>query len=304
MWKKLWEKLMHPNVLLLTAAYIVTALFCGGAIVMAALSPRYPRLSALSYILYAFAALSLTYTVYTLVKKIPQWKRTVKERLHANPVTGELMRDFGLRTVVFSAGSFLWTAAYGCYHGGLSIYYRSVWYGSLAAYYIILACMRGAIVLYRRKQRGRARDERADLKRYRTVGCLLIVLILALSAAIVQMVATDAAFHSPGLLIYVSAAYTFTKITMSVRNFVRARKQSDYTVEALRSVNAADATVSLLTLQTAMFRSFGGDADTGAANAVTGACVCALVLALGVYMLVKARREEKRISEERNGRTE
>lgn len=305
MWRDLWEKLKKPSKLILTLTYIATVFFCGSAIALAILALKRPFLALLSYVFYGLAAITLGYTVYTLVLIIPKWKRAIQERLHAHPVTGELMRNFGLRTVVFSSFSFLLTVAFGVYHGILGIWQGSIWFGSLAAYYIILASMRGGVVLYHRKNRGVEREELTDIKKYRFSGILLIVTILALSAAIAQMVATDASFKSPGLMIYVSAAYTFTKISMSIFNFIRGRKQEDYTIEALRNINVADALVSVLTLQTAMFQEFGQGISTGVANAMTGAGVCALVLALGVYMIIKAQKGIKKLQEEEeNGKRE
>ena len=304
MWKDLWEKFKKPSKLILTLTYIATVFFCGSAIALAILALKRPFLAILSYVFYGLAAVTLGYTVYTLVLIIPKWKRTIKERLHAHPITGELMRDFGLRTVVFSSCSFLLTIAFGVYHGVLGIWQGSIWFGSLAAYYIILVCMRGGVVLYHRKNRGQERETLADIKKYRFSGILLIITILALSAAIAQMVATDASFKAPGLMIYVSAAYTFTKISMSIYNFIRGRKQADYTVEALRNINVADALVSVLTLQTAMFQEFGQGISTSVANALTGAGVCALVLTLGVYMIVKAQKGIKKLREEEDGQRE
>ena len=91
-------------------------------------------------------------------------------------------------------------------------------------------------------------------------------------------------------MIYVAATYTFVKVTMSIVNFVRAKKQTDYTVEAVRNVNVADAAVSVLALQTSMFYEFGNGVATGFANALTGAAVCAVVLVLGIHMIVKGQK--------------
>lgn len=87
---------------------------------------------------------------------------------------------------------------------------------------------------------------------YRTGGILLIVLTLALSAAVVQMVYANRAFEYAGLMIYASAAYAFYKIIMALYNLVKARKQSDFKIRAVRNINFADAAVSVLALQTAM----------------------------------------------------
>jgi hypothetical protein len=133
---------------------------------------------------------------------------------------------------------------------------------------------------------------------------LLIVLIISLSVAILQMVQADAGFNRPGLMIYVAAAYTFTKVTTAIVNFIKAKKHNDFTVEALRNVNVADAAVSVLALQTSMFFEFGSGAATGFANALTGAAVCAVVLALGIYMIIKGQKKLKEDKEKGYGKRE
>ena len=61
------------------------------------------------------------------------------------------------------------------------------------------------------------------------------------------------------------------------------------TVRASKNINLADAMVSILALQTAMFHEFGtgmGDFNIGTMNAITGAVVCALTAAIGIFMIV------------------
>lgn len=74
------------------------------------------------------------------------------------------------------------------------------------------------------------------------------------------------------------------------------------TVRAAKNINLADAFVSILALQTAMFREFdaGDVVNVATMNAVTGAIVCALTAALGVFMIVIAAKKvgQKRDKEE------
>ena len=210
-----------------------------------------------------------------------------------------LVRNYGMRTIVFAIGSFAISIAYGAYNLTLSALERSIWYGVLAGYYILLAFMRGGVVRYHQKRSKRERigkvenEEAKQIKKYRNCGALLMVMTLALSFAILQIVSDGKTFKHAGLMIYVSATYTFYKITIAIIQIVKAKKQPDVTVQAIRNINLADAMVSILALQTSMFNSFDkGDSSKfpSTMNAVTGAVVCALVLALGIYMVVKSKR--------------
>ncbi|MGN0806503.1 MAG: hypothetical protein ACI4MC_05640, partial [Candidatus Coproplasma sp.] len=107
-------------------------------------------------------------------------------------------------------------------------------------------------------------------------------------------------FSRYGYTIYVAAIYAFYKIIMAIYNVVKANKSDDAIVSALRSINLADALVSILALQTAMFKQFGGDFQfEGEMNAATGTIVCALTVALGIFMIVSSNKRLKVI---KNGR--
>ncbi len=284
--------------------YVLTVVVCAFSIVAAilttgdAIGSKGKTLFAIfGYVSYGVAAVLLTYTVYTLVKILPKHYRTVKEKLREHKHIGKLMQNYGLRTVIFATFSAAVTLAFAAYHGVIAYLYHSVWFGALATYYIILLVIRGGIVLYHGKRRGKGRQKETDIRKYRGCGIGLMITISALSATIWEMVQNSAATRRAGLMIYVVATYTFYKITMSIVNFIKAKKQGDYTVDALRNINVADAAVALLALQASMLQEFS---DTGLPifNILTGAGVCLFVFGLGLYMVIRSRHFTKKLKEE------
>ncbi|MBQ8876340.1 MAG: hypothetical protein IJY63_02200 [Clostridia bacterium] len=299
---KVWQKIREPRAGVLAAVYVATALVCALAITAAILTTGENAegrtwLAVLGYISYGVAALLLTYTVYTLVKILPRRYRALKEKLRSHKRIGRLMQNYGLRTVIFATVSVAVTLAFATYHAVIAYLYHSVWFGALATYYIILLIIRGGIVLYHGKRRGKERKKEIEIRKYRSCGIGLMITISALSATIFEMVQNSAATKRAGLMIYVVATYTFYKITMAIINFVRAKKQDDHTVDALRNINVADAAVSLLALQASMIQEFS---ETGfpLANALTGAGVCLFVFGLGLYMAIRAAHFKKRLQNE------
>ena len=294
--KTFWEHFKHPKGKRLIWLYIATLLSVAGAVGILFTSYLGTPLEIVAYALFALAALTLSYCVYTIVIYFPTIKKTFQTKLRSYPFVAKLLDDFSMRTLVFALGSLIISIAYSLYNGVIAIIYSSGWYGSLAMYYIFLVLLRGGIGLYHGKHRKKEeRSEILELKKYRTCGILLIATIWALLAAIIQMVVQNKGFAYLDLLIYVAAAYTFTKITFGILNVFKARKkQSGYTVQALRNISLADAAVSLLTLQTAMFHAFAKpSAMTQLANALTGGAVCLAVMAVGIYMIIKANKELK-----------
>ena len=174
--------------------------------------------------------------------------------------TDKLLHDYGYRTVAFGLVTWAVSVAYALFQGTLAVLSHSVWFGALAGYYLVLAFLRGGVILRGRKGETEEEKNLLRIRVYRTGGILLIVLTLALSA-VVQMVYANRAFEYAGLMIYASAAYAFYKIIMALYNLVKARRQSDFKIRAVRNINFADAAVSVLALQTAMFQAFSPEAD-------------------------------------------
>lgn len=293
---KIADWLQEPHGGWLAVLYVVTACAVAGSICLVVFEVS----SALSAVVYAVAAVSLGLTVYTVVRIAPRIKKKICDRLEENPFFGRLLEEYGFRTAVFSVGSFAVSFAYAVFNGVLGIMGLSAWYGALAVYYVLLAAMRGGVLSFhflgRKKYAADANGERrADLRAFGICGTGLVLLPLCLSVVIAQTVRGINSFEHPGLTIYVAALYAFYKIVMSVINIFRARRSDELTVRAIRSINLADALVSILALQTAMFREFSPDADAGFANALTGFAVCALTAALGIYMIVRSALERKKL---------
>lgn len=304
-WQKLLQKMKNPPAGALIAVYILTAVSIVGAIGILFVDYQGTFLEFVAYALFALAALSLAYTTYTLIKVIPQLKRWFLQALDRYEFTRAIKNNYGHRTVIFAIGTFLMSVAYSAFNAYLGISSRSIWYGALATYYIFLALIRGGILTYHRKKRAGVAENPSLMraKTYRTSGALMVVLNTALSAAIAQMIFDDRFFSYADWTVFAMAAYAFFKITMSILNFLKARKQDDLTIEAIRNINLVDATVSILALQTALLHAFGtGEVDVSLFNTLTGSVVSVVALTVGVYMVVKGNKEIRK--ERRNGKQE
>lgn len=232
-------------------------------------------------------------------------KERIKEKLNQNRFTRRFL-DYDFRTVIFTVVSLIITTGYAAFYAVMGIVYRSVWYGVLASYYMILVTMRATVVFYHRGKRKREKDtdERKEqisrARIYGGCGIVISLLTLPLSVAIMLMVAEKATFSHAGLMIYVAAVYTTYKVVMTIRHLVKVRKSTDLTVRTVRCINLADTFVSVLSLQTAMFDSFSPDFNESIFNAVTGAFVCLFTVIIGVFMISGCKREITKINYEAN----
>ena len=114
-----------------------------------------------------------------------------------------------------------------------------------------------------------------------------------LSIFLLMMIGNNISFTYPGWTVFAFAAYAFFKITMAIISLIKTRKEN-YTIKAIKYIGLADASFSILSLQTALLYQFSEGDDYMYFNAITGAVVCALTLALGVFMLIQSRRKNGR----------
>ena len=92
------------------------------------------------------------------------------------------------------------------------------------------------------------------------------------------------------------ADYTFRTILTTLPAFLINVAYTVYNgVITIRNIGAADALVSMLTLQAAMFASFQdkNSLNTNQMNAITGLTVCILISILGISMIWYAWKKKK-----------
>ena len=216
-----------------------------------------------------------------------------------------MLSNYGFRTVAFAIISFTVSVLYSVSHVVISVMEKSVWFGMLAFYYLTLAFMRGGVLTYQKGKKNKTEYDKKiyQIKTFKNVGILLITVTVALTVAVLQMVLINRHFEYAGLMIFVIATYTFYKITMSIINIIKSRKQTDLTIQAVRYINLADSAVSLLALQTALLSAFGGNElgiTSAIMNGITGLVVISFIITIGAFMILKSKKEKEKLITELN----
>lgn len=301
--RALWKKIVNPPIWAKILTFIVTVFSATLSLVMVGLGLENGALAIIAYILFGVAGVFLTYSVYLMIPLFPKMKSGIIEWMEKHEFTHLLLRNFGFRTVIFAIGSFLMSLLFSAFNAYMGIANRSIWYGALAAFYIALAFLRGGVLGYHKKRLGKKtqNDEYVKAKVYRNSGIITLILNIALSSAIAQMIFSDAHFSYMGWTVFAYAAYAFYKITLSIISFIKAHKQDDLTVRAIRNINLVDALVSILALQTALLTMFSEDnVDISLFNTFTGVAVSVLSVGIGIYMIASANKKMKKIQKEYN----
>lgn len=301
--RALWKKILNPPMWAKILTFIVTVISATLSLVAAALGFENSALAIVAYILFGIAGVSLAYSVYLIIPLFPKMKTGITSFLENHEFTYLLLRNFGFRTVIFAIGSFAMSLLFSGFNAYMGLINRSIWYGALAAFYIALAFIRGGVLTYHSKKIGKQKDTQKDeyvkAKVYRNSGIITLILNIALSAAIAQMIFSDAHFTYIGWTIFAYAAYAFYKITMSIISFIRAHKQTDLTVRAIRNINLVDSLVSILALQTALLTMFSEEGvNISLFNTLTGIVVSVCSIAIGIYMIVSANKKMKELQKE------
>lgn len=264
---------------------ILLALFCVPALVY--LFYKNLEKSVFTYPIYALSA----YMVLVWAVRIPNTVKKVRAAVYGHRLGRRYMTDLPFRESLSLHTAAGVNLCYALFKLGVGIYYRSLWFGAVAVYYLCLTLIR---VLLLRGTYQKDANKKREYQTARLCGCWLLVLTIALSAMAAQMVIYGKGYEYPGTLIFVAAFYAFYSITMAVVNLLRFRKLNSPVLSASKVLGLAAALVSMLSLQTAMFASFGGAFQfQELMNALTGGAVCLLILLMAILMVARANKAIK-----------
>ena len=252
--------------------------------------------SVFSYLAYILSAYALVITITGTPGVVEAMRRGIGtlpmiEKICSTPLGGRLLGDAVFRSELTLHGGLFVNILYVALNLFSGLRYRSAWFVSLAFYYALLSAMRAVLVHYVHV-RPVGQDIQSELHRYRACGFILLFMNQALVGIIVYMITQDRGFSYPGLLIYAMALYTFYITIAATVNVVKYRKHGSPILSAAKVVSLTAALVSVLSLETAMITQFGGDEleFRRLMLAGSGAAVCAIVLAMAIYMIVRSTR--------------
>lgn len=252
--------------------------------------------SPIAYLSYLLSAYSLI-IVCARIAGIP--KGTFRAALHRNVYIHRYLTDIPFKihvSLYLSLGLNLIFVAMKMFYG---IRYRSVWFGTLAVYYVTLAVMR-FLLLRHVKRNAMGKELISELRQYRLCGVVLLLMNIALLGIVILVVTKNESFSYAGYLIYVVAMYAFYNIISAVQDVVKYRKFNSPVMSASKAVKLAAALVSMLSLETAMLTQFEAGQNSPdfrrVMTAATGGCVCTIVLVMAVFMIVQSTKQLRTLS--------
>lgn len=298
-WKRILNKLLYPRFAVILASVPVAAallvyVFAFGQ-----------KNSPIAYPAYVFSAYALTIVCAWIAKNAGNAKETLNAALHKNKLIHRYLTDVTFKmhvSLYISLGINLLYAGMKLFCGA---YYGSVWFGTLAVYYLMLAVMRFSLLQHVNRN-AFGKNLISELKQYRLCGVILALMNIALSGVVILVVRNNEGFSYAGYLIYVMAMYAFYNIITAVLDVVKYKKYNSPVMSAAKAIKLATALVSMLSLETAMLAQFGSGQNPAAFRQImsgaTGGAVCLIVLGMAVYMVARSTKQLKhlRIEERRN----
>lgn len=296
-WKRVGKALLFPNWGITWLLVVASVFLLGYAFGYEKPNP------VITYVGYAISAYALT----VAVAKMPSVIKKIRIGLYNNKYSGRYLSEPELRVEISLYAGLGINVIYAVLKFLAGIYFRSVWLGAVAVYYIILSLIRFGLV---KRQRYSVkyedfREQRIHgLKSYRLCGFLMFLLNIAVTALVVQMIWQNKSYSYPGFLIYAFAAYAFYCLGMAVKNMIKYRKMEQPILSAAKMISFACALISILACQTAMLTQFGDGQEDFARlmNSLTGGVVCLAIFAMAVWMIKRANDELKNNEENENER--
>lgn len=292
-WKKIGKKLLFPPIGLMVILVLVSAV----ALILVFVKGMAQSIPA--YIIYVLAFYTLSVATVFCAMVLPKQYSTIKQKIYDDPLGNRFLTDRVFRTNVSLSVSFVISMLY----VGLNLWswhmLKSYWFTVLAVYYSVMAVMRFLLVRYVRIQKI-GTNILGEWKRSRICACILLLINLSLSGAVLMILYQQKGYDYPGIMIYVMALYTFYALTMSIVDIVKYRKMGSPVMSTAKIVSLSAALVSMLNLETAMFAQFGADMAPEHQRIfiiLTGAGVSITVVTLSVILIVNANKEIRRIKD-------
>lgn len=284
-WKKIGKTLLFPPMAILLILLPLAALWLWYSL---AVQPSETAGTYLSYVL-------ATYTLTVWCLQMPKFVGFCKTVRFHNRYAKRWLEDDRLRVTVTLFGSLLWNVAYAMLQLWLALTRHIVWFYALSGYYISLALMRFFLVRHTMMHRA-GENQREELLKYRACGWIFLLMNLALSTMIFCMVHWNQTFEHGPITAIMMATYTFTSFSFALVNLIRYKKYNSPIYSAAKAISLAASAVSVLTLESTMLTTFGGESAMDAVTqkrflGISGGAVTVWIVAMAVYMIVQSTRK-------------
>ncbi|MEE0928151.1 MAG: hypothetical protein UIG59_03080 [Acutalibacteraceae bacterium] len=204
------------------------------------------------------------------------------------------VKDAKTRTKLFLSLGLIINVGYAVYNIFTGILYGSIWFYSVAVYYIMLCTIKFFLLL---KGFSKVGDKKGSLSDMKICGILLMVLNLSIAAIIYLTILNGTAHLYKNSVIWTAVGYTLFRIAAAAIDIRNLRHRFDPTLYSAKGLSLSVALMSFFSLQTALLDRFvPSDILRGGLNILTGTAVTAAVTVISVRRVIRANRELRKTS--------
>ncbi len=285
-WKRIGKQLLFPP------GWLIALLSVCSALALACVFLKGWDKSPLAGVVYGIAFYALVVGCIFVAAVLPRRYRAVKGKIGRTPLGHRYLTDAVFKARVWLYPALMINLGYSAFNLVSGVRYSSPWLGGVAVYYILLSVIRFLLL----RSMGREQRVIRQYKRYRLTAVLMLLVNLTLSGMIFQMILCQQPSVYSDTYVIASAAYTFYTLTVSIVDVVRYRRYQNSLLSAAKVIRLTAALVSMLSLEATMIVQFGDDTVFRRLMLIwTGAGVCAAIVSMSVYMIVRSTRAIKRL---------
>lgn len=265
-----------------------------------------------SYIMngfYAVLGITFFYGMYLFFsfdfKKLRSTYRNFLNKLSSkNKFLYYYINDLYFKTMFSSIFAFLMNLFFVVYNCLTAIFYHFLWNASISIYYFVLLFIRFYILsiefkMHKKKWNDEQKAEKR-IKIFKMEGFFLIVLDLAMVAPVTLIALLKKEVSYPMWIVILNAAFTFYKVIMCIKSFIKSRKSQNLTIRGLKNITLTEALVSILNLEYAMILTFSTQQDDLQQMHYlimsTSFIVIVFDLIIAIITLYKSNKERKKLS--------
>ena len=219
----------------------------------------------------------------------------------SNTIARLFISDFRFRGELSLYQGLAVSTLFAAFKGVSAVLFRSPWFGAVAVYYISFGVTRLLLVRSWRAAERLSDDARRlrEFQGLRQCGMLMLAVNFGMAGMAVQLIREEHTVVYPGSVIYITAAYSFYILTLSVVNLIKYRRLNSPVLSASKALNFAGALMSVFNLENAMTSRFSSDiVFRRLMNTAFGLAVCLAVLIMALFMIAHSTRSIKKLRTE------
>lgn len=282
---KILKKICYPHIAIVV---VLTAISILGLIYSFSFTNPIVFLQYFSYIISAYSLTIICFRIPNTIKKIKQFATD-------NKLILKYKTDVNYRNKIsLYTNSFTNTLCM-LFYLIMGVLNQSLWFYSLAVYYILLSIMR--LFLLKDIHKDYQSNIRQQWHRYRFCGIILVIINIALAIITFFVIHYNQGFLYHFIETIAIALFTFIITTLAIINSIRYRKFNQPIISAIKFVSLSSALVSMFSLETAMLSVFGSSQDHLLRRIMltsTGSIFGLIILIIGLFMIIKSSKQIKK----------